>query len=381
MVLGIGRGGHRPGLVPDAFTRAWDAGAALDALVGCWDRTCDPLFTPRSRVGGTDMRIESSITAVSWLPSDAARGLRKLPFSIGRARYDDPPPDPIGDAAALARSGAVRQVNELRAWIEVEDGSITDAGYSGGGHVAVSELGVGDSGIRGRDAVMPLFQQPPATDGDAARFVQSFGGRLGVPIPRHMANLPLVRVRAPLAWTTLSLTIHADGTSEGRLTGSSSFPRHWVYDANGCLLAKSAEIDFARWLEQPSDQETPWGAGTASVPVTAAESEFERELSRAIMAGRHRVLTIQAGQRLTEQGSTENDAFLILDGLLDVYVGGQEVAEIGPGSIVGERALTEGRRSATLQARTTCRVVRFDPSALSSENREKLTSRHRHEDD
>ena len=146
-----------------------------------------------------------------------------------------------------------------------------------------------------------------------------------------------------------------------------AFPVTGCTTQSGCLFAKSAEIDFARWLEQPSDHGTPWGAEATSVPVTAAESEFERELSKAILKGRHRVRTIQAGEWLTEQGSTETDAFLILDGLLDVYVGGQEVAEIGPGSIVGERALTEGRRSATLQARTNCRVVRFDPSTLSSE--------------
>jgi hypothetical protein len=328
------------------------------------------------------MRIESSVIAVSWLPSAAVRGIRRLPFAIGAARYDDPPPDTIVDAAALAQSGAVRQVNELRAWVEVEDGRITDAGYAGGGYAAVAELGVGDGGIRGSDAVMPLLQQPPAIDGETARLVQSFGGRIGVPIPRRIAGLPLVRVAAPLAWTTVALTIRADGTAEGLLAGSSTFPRHWVYDAQGRLVAKSAEIDFGRWLEQPSDRETPWGQEDVGGggPLAAAESEFERELSKEIMKGRGRVLTVQAGQWLTEQGSTERDAFLILDGILDVYVGGQEVAEVGPGSIVGERAAVEGRRTATLQARTTCRVVRFDPSELSPENLEELSARHRGED-
>jgi cyclic nucleotide-binding protein len=327
------------------------------------------------------MRIESSVTAVSWLPSEAVRGIRKLPFAIGAARYDDPPPDVLVDAASLAQSGAVRQVNELKAWIEVDDGRVTDAGYAGGGHAGVFELGVGDGGVRGRDAVMPLLQQPPAIDGGTTRFVQSFGGRVGVPIPRRVAGLPLMRVVAPLAWTTLALTVRADGTAEGSLVGASSFPRHWVYDAQGRLATKSAEIDFDRWLEQPSDRETPWGQDDEAVPLATVESEFERELSKEIMRGRRQVQTLQAGQWLTEQGANDSDVFLILDGIFDVYVGGQEVAEVGPGSIVGERASAEGRRTATLQARTTCRVVRFDPSELSPEHVQELASRHRREDD
>lgn len=44
--------------------------------------------------------------------------------------------------------------------------------------------------------------------------------------------------------------------------------------------------------------------------------------------------------------------------MLDVVVGGEPIAEVGPGAILGERALLEGgRRTATLQARTKCRVA------------------------
>jgi hypothetical protein len=327
------------------------------------------------------MRIESTVTAVSWLPSEAVRGIRKLPFAIGAARYDDPPPDTITDAAALARSGAVRQVNELGAWVELENGKISDGGYTGGGHAGVVELEVGEESVRGQGAVMPLIQQPPELEDGVARFVQSFGGRIGPPIPRRIAGLPLVRVRAPLGWTTLALTFRSDGTATGSLLGASRFPRHWVYDAEGRLVAKSGEIDFSSWLQQPGDDETPWGQQDDRVLVADAESDLERALSRMIMSTDRRVLTIRAGDRLTEQGATSTDAFLVLDGVFDVYVGGQEVAEVGPGSIVGERASAEGRRTATLQARTTCRVARFDPAELSAEHREELASRHRREDE
>ena len=73
------------------------------------------------------MRIESSVTAISWIPSEAVEGLPKIPFTMGVAHYDDPPPDVIEDLDAMREADAFREANELRAFIEVaDDGSITD---------------------------------------------------------------------------------------------------------------------------------------------------------------------------------------------------------------------------------------------------------------
>ena len=64
--------------------------------------------------------------------------------------------------------------------------------------------------------------------------------------------------------------------------------------------------------------------------------------------------------------------YLILDGMFVVEVDDQEVAEIGPGAVVGELAsLRDGTRTATLRARTPGRVAgvpsdALDPEALSS---------------
>ena len=57
-------------------------------------------------------------------------------------------------------------------------------------------------------------------------------------------------------------------------------------------------------------------------------------------------------------GRRGDDLFLLLDGVLAVSVDGDEVAEIGPGAILGELAsLGSGKRTATLSARTKCRVA------------------------
>ena len=73
---------------------------------------------------------------------------------------------------------------------------------------------------------------------------------------------------------------------------------------------------------------------------------------------------------LTEQGDEGNELYLLLDGVLAVEIDGDTVAEIGPGAILGERAIVEGgKRTATLRAVTPAKVVTadaedIDPSAL-----------------
>jgi hypothetical protein len=47
------------------------------------------------------MRIESSVTSVSWIPSESISGVFKTGFAIGASRFDDPPPEVLGDLDAL----------------------------------------------------------------------------------------------------------------------------------------------------------------------------------------------------------------------------------------------------------------------------------------
>ena len=89
------------------------------------------------------MRIESSVTAISWIPSEAVEGLPKIPFSMGVAHYDDPPPDVIDDLEAMTEADAFREANELRAYIDVDDGKIVGHGHLGRGHLGVTKLKLG----------------------------------------------------------------------------------------------------------------------------------------------------------------------------------------------------------------------------------------------
>src|SRR5215471_5352808 len=81
-----------------------------------------------------DMRYESSVTSLSWIPSEAVTGPQRRAFERGFTHYDDPPPAQIDDLEALRAADRFRFANDLRAWINVDDaGQIIGSGYSGGG--------------------------------------------------------------------------------------------------------------------------------------------------------------------------------------------------------------------------------------------------------
>jgi Cyclic nucleotide-binding domain len=189
-----------------------------------------------------------------------------------------------------------------------------------------------------------------------------------MPVPRRVRNR--VRVVGPLVWTTLALRIRTDGSSEFEVVGASPFPRHWIYDQAGRLVAKSGLIDFRKWHLEASPQRSPWGDEESPAVVTAVESALERQLSRLIVGGDPPFRKLQTGQALVEQGEAGEELFLLFDGVLAVEADGQTIAEVGPGAVLGEMALLRGgRRTATLRAVTPCRVAvvpgdRIDRQAL-----------------
>jgi hypothetical protein len=68
------------------------------------------------------MRIESSVTSVSWIPSAAVVGTTRFPFELGVTHYDDPPQDEWRDLDAVVGPECARFANNLRACVEVENG-------------------------------------------------------------------------------------------------------------------------------------------------------------------------------------------------------------------------------------------------------------------
>jgi hypothetical protein len=319
------------------------------------------------------MRVESSVTSVSWIPSEAVTGpVLKGTFESGFTSYDDPPPDTIDDLDRWRAEGRFRFANRLQAWAEVEHGRIVDAGCTGGGLMGATTVRLAKLRATFQPVALPDIRPEPTRTDDAVTFVQTTGGRTGLPAPRRVKHPPFLQFRAPTVWTTLALTIRADGTSSFEVLGASKFPRHWIYDADRKIAAKVGLANFKEWYRDAFGKHTPWGEQESEALVTAVETALERQLSVTIMSGgaKPEIRTLKDGEYLVHQGDPGDSLFLLLDGVLSVTMDGECVAEVGPGVVLGERAVLEGGiRTASLKATTPVRVAvapsdRIDREAL-----------------
>jgi Cyclic nucleotide-binding domain len=326
------------------------------------------------------MRREGSITSLSWIPSEAIEGAQRLAFDAGMTHYDEPPPEVIDDLEGLRASDRFRFANVLSAWVEADDsGRIVDFGRGGGGLMGATTVRLGPVARTFEAVGLPdIVGQPVKGDGWVS-FTQTAGGRTGMPAPRRVRRHPFVQWQAPLVWTTLSLTVHADGNVAGTMTGHSRFPRHWIYGTDGRLSHKSGLADFKDWYRKSFGRHTPWGETDSKALVTAVESALERRLSAQMMKGaKPSFRRLKAGTALVRQGEAGSEVFLLLDGVMRVEEDGVRLAEYGPGAMLGERAHLEGgRRTSTLVAVTPCRVAAVDAAKLDRDALQELSKDHR----
>ena len=328
------------------------------------------------------MRIESSVTSISWIPSEAVTGMTKLPFEVGVTHYDNPPPDVIVDLEGLGAADGFRFANRLRAWIDVANGKIVDHGYAGGAVMGSTTVRLGKQATF-QAIGFPELQRDPEVTPTSVRFVQTAGGRPAIPAPRRVRHPPFVQLKGPTVWTTLGLTIGVDGTARFDLVGAGPFPRHWVYDEAGKLAQKAGLTDFKEWYRHAFGKHTPWGDEDSKVLVTAVETALERELSHVVMrgGGEAKIKKLRKGKALTKQGEPGNEVFLLLDGVLSVNVDNEPLAELGPGAILGERAVLEGGvRTSTLRAVTKCKVAAVPADHLDPEALTEISKSHRREE-
>ena len=330
------------------------------------------------------MRHESCVTSLSWIPSEAVTGGARVAFDTGVTHYDDPPPGELGDIEELRVADRFRFANVLRAWIDVDgSGRITGSGYDGGGLIGSTTVRLGGLQHRFQAVQLTDLQRDPEQGDGWVRFAQTVGGRTGLPAPRRVRRRPFVQWQAPLVWTTLSLTLHADGRAEFAMTGASPFPRHWVYDGDGQLSHKSGLTDYRDWYRKSFGRHSPWGDEDSAALVTAVETALERSLSVQLMHGsaKPRIKRLRAGDALVRQGEPGTDIYLVLDGVIRVERDGERLAEYGPGSLQGERAHLEGGvRTSSLIAVTACKVAAVDAGQFDRSALEELSGGHRRED-
>ena len=332
------------------------------------------------------MRHEGGVTSLSWIPSEAVTGGSRAAFDAGFTHYDKPPPGELGDVEELRAADRFRFANVLRAWIDVDDsGRITGSGYGGDsrGLMGSTTIRLGGLHYRFQAVQLPDLQRDPEGGDGLVRFVQTTGGRTGLPARRRVRRRPFVQWQAPTVWTTLSLTLHASGQAEFGMTGASRFPRHWLYDGDGQLSRKSGLADFRDWYRKSFGRYSPWGDQDSSALVMEVETALERELSVQLMHGaaKPRIERLPAGATLVRQGQRGTDVYLVLDGVVRVERDGERLAEYGPGALLGERAHLEGGiRTSTLVAVTPSRVAVVDAKELDRSALKDLSSGHRREE-
>ena len=148
------------------------------------------------------MRFESTVTSLSWIPSEAVTGGTKAAFEGGFTHYDQPPPGELGgpgssdDVAALQQADRFRFANVLSAWIETDGrGNIAAAGYHGdsAGLMGSTTVNVGMARRTFKAIALPDLRRDPEYGDGWVRFTQTTGGRTGLPAPRRVAHPPFLQ--------------------------------------------------------------------------------------------------------------------------------------------------------------------------------------------
>jgi CRP-like cAMP-binding protein len=72
-------------------------------------------------------------------------------------------------------------------------------------------------------------------------------------------------------------------------------------------------------------------------------------------------VNLPGGATLFKEGETGHHMYVVLEGNLDILVGDTVVEKAGKGALLGEMALVDkGPRTATVIARTPCRLAKVD---------------------
>jgi len=147
------------------------------------------------------VRIESSVAAISWIPSEAIEGMPKIPFELGIGRYDEPPPGRLeeGDLERLRDADRFREANHLKAWVDFEDGKATSWGQEGDGLVGSTTFRFGPKDVVVPGVAFEILRPDPEVRDDSVRFVQTVGGRAGFPAPRRVKGKPFLRIHSATA--------------------------------------------------------------------------------------------------------------------------------------------------------------------------------------
>jgi glutamate/tyrosine decarboxylase-like PLP-dependent enzyme len=173
----------------------------------------------------------------------------------------------------------------------------------------------------------------------------------------------------------LSAALEAGGVgliSSTRLQGEYAL-RLCILNHTTGLEDVDAVLDFLEREEPPEPEVPPLperhpGVSESFSPPPLFAALAPEDAERVVALGSER--QAQPGETLIQQGSTERDFFVILDGTADVYVSDEHVRSLGPGEFFGELAALDWgagygySRLATVVAGSPLRLLVFPEGRL-----------------
>ena len=173
------------------------------------------------------MRIESSATSLSWIPSEAVTGPMRASFATGISHYDTPPAGTLGDLEQLREQDAFRFANRLHAWVDFAGTRPVGYGQDGGGLMGATTVRLGRLDATFAGVTMPDLQADPVVGDGWVRFTQTCGGRTALPLPR---TIRLSSASSETAYSGLSYWLSTTIPVPGRRLRTSlapSMPSFW----------------------------------------------------------------------------------------------------------------------------------------------------------
>ena len=243
-------------------------------------------------------------------------------FEIGFTHYDDPPPDVIDDLEALRDAGRVplrqpprrlgrgrgrpdrrrRLLGRRRSWARRPCASPSSA-------------------PRSRRSPLPDIRHEPEVTETAVRFVQTTGGRTGLPAPAP-GEPPAVRAvqgadgvddaRAHDPRRRHVRRSRCSARASSRATGSTT--------PTGSSTAKVGLADFKDWYRDAFGKHTPWGDETRrrSSPRWRPRSSASSRPRSCAAGASPRSARSRRARRSSSRATQGDDLFLVLDGVLSV---------------------------------------------------------------
>lgn len=308
------------------------------------------------------MKVESHVVSVSWLPAGSVAAWLRRGMEVGLADGGTPPVPKLPDIADLQRlrtDDRFRAANVLAGYAQFDAaGMATAGGYTDtpGTVVGSTTVRLPHTGASFGGYAFPVLRDEPVVEDGLVHLAQTFGGRCGVPLPAVAEGGHVWQ--APIVWTTLTLTLRADGTTDAALPSASAFPRHWVYDVDGALTLRSGVTDEAEWVRAALTRRTPWGPPDSPAVAAASEEALGRQLAGILRTGATAEMRdIGAGTVLARAGEAAAAMYVLVDGVVDVERESQRVG-VGAGAVLGEQEVLGLRPwASTLTARTPVRLA------------------------